>query len=113
MEFTLTRDEQDRSQPVRTGGKDLKSFRSEMNECYKVMKSFNMMEPGDIFKTLAGFTARFSEVRSWTVRSDSKTWRSFRTQEIDPFIQECERQFKYWSRFLSDRTLDWDMAKGG
>lgn len=118
MELTLTDHEAERvadsSTPKsqRTGGKLLEQYRSEMDSAYVKMRNFPQAESDEIFKDLAGFTARFSHIRSQIVRVESRNWQNFRTKEVDPFLDECDRQFKIWSRVFSVKTLDWEMTKG-
>ena len=97
---------------ARNGGELLSAYRKEMDECYEIMKAFHSEDPAVIFKEIAAMTARFSHIRSQIVRVESKTWQNFRTKEVDPFLEECDRQFKIWSRAFSVQTLDWEMTKG-
>jgi hypothetical protein len=51
-------------------------------------------------------------VRGYLVRSQTRLSNTFRTQEIDFFLTEADRQFKLYSRITAIRTLDWEMARG-
>lgn len=115
MELTVTEHKPVSSptpKQLRTGGPLLDQYRLEMDVFYKKMREFHKKEPDTIFQELAAMTSRFSHIRSKIVRVESKVWQNFRTKEIDPFIEECDRQFKIWSRAFSVRSLDWEMTKG-
>lgn len=88
----------------------LQSFRKEIDSFYERMKTFDLMEEYEIFKTLSAMTARVSEMRTQIVRNEDRILGAFRTKEIDPFLDECDRQYKFWSRGLSVKTLDWSIS---
>ena len=90
----------------------ISDWRDELDAYYAEMKKFESMELDEILMKLAGFSSRFSYIRSLTVRSVRKEATAFRTTEIDPFITECDRQFKIWSRVLSVKMQDWAMERG-
>ena len=96
----------------RNGGPLLEEYRKEMDGFFEIMEGFNKTDPSEIFRSIAAMSSRVSHIRSLIVRADSKVWMSFRTKEIDPFLTECDRQFKIWSRAFSVQTLDWEMTKG-
>lgn len=102
-----------RQQMERTGGPKLEQWRAELDSYYMSMLEFNELEPDDIFRNLSAWTARVSFIRGQIVRSESKVWAAFRTKEIDFFLQECDRQFKLWSRVFSVSSLDWQLAGRG
>lgn len=79
-------------------GDDLNNWRRELDSYYTQMKDFVISDPAEIFTCIAGMTARASEIRSRIVRSENRILQNFRTKELDPFIVECDRQFKVWSR---------------
>lgn len=66
--------------------------------------------PDQIFLLISSYTARASEIRSFLVDDDSRLSNAFRTKQIDPFIQECDRQFKVWSRIVSVQQTEIDLA---
>lgn len=79
-------------------GDQIQEWRKELDSYYAQMKDFVIADPAEIFTRIAGMTARASEIRSRIVRSESRILQNFRTKELDPFIVECDRQFKIWSR---------------
>lgn len=78
-------------------------WRDELDGYYKRMHGFPELDPSEIFRELAAFSARASELRSYCVRMSSRMANTFRTQEIDFFLQEVDRQFRSWSRVVTVR----------
>lgn len=89
----------------------IEAWREELDLYYMEMAKFESMDLEDIFTHLAGYSARVSGIRSQIVRSTRRDITAFRQQEIDPFIDECDRQFKIWSRVHTVRAQDWEMTK--
>lgn len=92
---------------------DISGWRDELDHYFLSMQQFAQCEVDEIFMTLAGFSARASEIRSRLVRMQTRVSQSFRTQEIDPFLEECDRQFKLWSRVQAVREMDFKLSYGG
>jgi len=94
--------------PVRRSGRDdLNGWRAELDEFYDVMNCFGVDED-EIFRSLSGMSARASQMRSQVVRKETRGLQVFRTQEVDPFLKECDRQFKIWSRVFSVSQFEWE-----
>lgn len=116
--YQLTAD-QDTSSPASpdvrlptTADDQIAPLQREIDAYYALMREFETLDVSEIFMRLAAFTARASEVRSRLVRRESKRASAFRTRELDPFIEECERQFRYWSRFQAVRQMEADLTRG-
>ncbi len=90
---------------------DLKAWRNELDAYYDIMRSFDQYGLDEILKALSSMTSRASQIRSFVVRSENRSTQAFRTRELDPFIEECDRQFKIWSRMLSIHSMDWEMSR--
>lgn len=90
---------------------DLSGWREELDGYFLQMQEFGNMEPDEIFMTLSAYTSRVSYIRSQIMRSSSRILQAFRTGEVDPFINECDRQFKFWSRVQSVAQMDWNAQK--
>src|SRR4051794_4926356 len=84
--------------PYVGGAENVESWRDEIAHYYLSMQQFRECGIDEIFMSLAGMSARASEIRSRLVQMQTRSASSFRTQEIDYFISECDRQFKTWSR---------------
>lgn len=89
---------------------DISGWRDELDHYYLQMQQFEQCEPDEIFMALAGFSARVSEIRTRLVRMQTRISQAFRTQEVDPFINECDRQFKLWSRVQAVREMDFKLS---
>lgn len=90
----------------------LKDLRFELDGYYSEMLRFRDMEPDEIFMRLSAYSARASYIRSDIMRAQNRTLTAFRTGEIDPFLTECDRQFKVWSRVFAVTSLDWNLSRG-
>ncbi len=111
MRFTLEETGKDIKKQV--FNHSIESIREELDEFYSIMSSFSVDDSIDIFKDLAGFTARASYLRSQIMRRpENRGLTNFRTKELDPFIDECDRQFKLWSRAFAVQSYEWEMTKG-
>lgn len=106
MKFTLQDGVPDRL----TLANDIDGWRAELDQYFATMREFRMMEPDEIFVALSGFTSRASEIRSRLVRVESRSNQAFRTREIDPFLEECDRQFKLWSRVVSVQSIEAELS---
>lgn len=78
-------------------------WRDELDSYYQRMHAFPELDPSEIFRELAAFSARASEIRSYCVRMGSRASTTFRTQEVDYFLSEVDRQFRSWSRVVTVR----------
>lgn len=88
----------------------VEGLRSEIDTFYAQMRTFAQMEPTEIFTDLAAMSARCSEIRCRIVRTKSQRLNNFRTKELDPLLEELDRQFRTWSRLATIRAQEWDMA---
>lgn len=95
--------------PVNTKGDLLKTWMTELDGYFEQMENFREEEPDVIFADLSAWTARASHMRSIINRNESRTHQNFRIKQIDPFISECDRQFKVWSRVFSVQSMDFNM----
>lgn len=88
-------------------------IRAELDDFYNTMASFGIDDSTEIFQNLAGFTARASFIRAKIMRMpENRALTNFRTKELDPFIDECDRQFKLWSRAFSVQSNEWEQTRG-
>ncbi len=94
----------------RAGREVLEGWRKELDSFYEVMNHFRENEE-TIFYDLSAMSARVSQIRSLVVRQENKALQVFRTQEVDPFLKECDRQFKIWSRVLTISQFEWETSK--
>lgn len=111
MQFVLT--EEIKRDVVSVAGRlTVESMRRELDEFYNDMCNFSPLDT-DIFIKLAGFTARASYLRAQIMRiPENRQLTNFRTKELDPFIEECDRQFRVWSRNFTVVNKEWEMNRG-
>lgn len=108
--------EQAPSPPVRRPKSEVDTIRrleGELDAYLAQMTSFPELDLGDIFSQLAAMSARAMGIRVHLVRHETRLYAAFRTRQLDPFIEEVDRQFRTWSRQLAVRQQEWEMAKGG
>ncbi len=101
---------EDDSVETRTSGSWLDLLREEIDSYYEEMKTFENRFSDDVFMKLSAWTARMSEVRGQLTRSSRPAANRVRIDEVDPFIAECERQFRYHSRKQSVNEMDFRLA---
>lgn len=101
-------------QGSRTQGSDLITpFQAEIDQFYSQMSDFNEIDLRGVMATLAAMSARASFMRSQIIRSEGRVAKSFRTGQIDPFLEEVDRQFRTWSRLQSIVQMEFDASRGG
>lgn len=86
--------------------------REEIDDYFVGLKKLGSWEPAEVFLWLSGVTARLVELRTICWRSESRRLTALRSREIDPLIDECERQFRFHSRVQSCRQIEFDAFKG-
>jgi hypothetical protein len=99
-----------------TSEEKLEELRQELveylKECYDFTNGDEIIDSIEIMKHLSGMSARASWVRNSIIRSKLPSYTRFRIDELDPFLDEVERQFKIWSRIVSTEQFEWDKSKG-
>lgn len=90
----------------------IEGWRSEIADYYGTMKDFIYSDSITIFQNLSQFSARASEMRSRISSTAGREETNFRTRVIDPFIEECDRQFKLFSRIQAIQEMEARMAGG-
>lgn len=90
----------------------LLAMRRELDTYWVSLRGFAEMEPDQVLIALSAFTARVGEMRTHCYRDGGRLATRLRLDELEPFIEECDRQFKFHSRLQSIRELDWRMAGG-
>lgn len=99
--------------PTQSFSGRVEELREELDVFYADMCNFRSLDASEIFLKLAAFTSRASYIRGQIMRlPENRFMTNFRTKELDPFIDECDRQFKVWSRAFSVQSHEWEMTKG-
>lgn len=89
---------------------DVNALRAEMDNYYREMNTLNGLDPMEVFQKLSAFSARASEIRAYCFRVESRQAQALRTQMVDPFLEECDRQFKIHSRLQAIRELEFRLV---
>jgi hypothetical protein len=95
----------------RTGSK-FEDWRAELDAFYREMRKFESFDPHSVFMRLSAFSARASEMRAQLARDDSRRALALRTKEVEPFLDECDRQFKYHSRAQAVSDMEFRLSGG-
>lgn len=112
MELQLADHKQDQL-PVAVNERDfIAVVRQEIADYYRTMCRFGQMEPTEVFLYLSAWAARASEVRSLLNDIDSRLCNTFRTKQIDPFLDACDMQFKLHSRIQAVRDMEFKLSGG-
>lgn len=90
------------------------TVRQEIDDAYADMKTFHNLEPDECMRLSGGHSARLSEIRVRIQRVEDykREWKAVRTREIEPTLEELERQWRNASRLHSVRELDYRMESG-
>lgn len=86
------------------------NWRAELAEYYADLKTLNEKDPVSAFQTLSSLSARVSELRAQCMDMDGVKANSFRTRYVDPFLEECDRQFKIHSRIHAIREMEFKLS---
>lgn len=76
------------------------------------MRKFQVMDIAEVLLSLSAFSARAAEMRAQLVRVDNRRAAAFRTKEVEPLLEEVDRQFRIHSRLQAVRQMEWDSSKG-
>lgn len=95
-------------------GGSVDSIRGEINDAFADMRTFLSREPDEIMRMTSAHSARLSELRVMCMRAEDwyRPARDLRTRELEPTIEELEKQWRNASRLHSVRELDWKMESG-
>ena len=74
------------------------------------LKQLGSLDIEEVFLRLAAITARLTEIRIHLHRVDSRRFTALRTREVDPLLDEADRQFRIFSRLQAVRTFEFEMA---
>lgn len=95
----------------------LEDAREEVEDVYEHMKDFYTQEPDEVMRLCGGYHARLAEVRMYVQRSEDqpnfRPLKQFRLNEVEPALKDLKHQYDIASRLLTQRQLDWEMAKVG
>lgn len=86
----------------------------ELDGIAAAMRSFSAKMPDQIMREVAAYTARLTELCVLLVRVEShdRQYLRVRTQQVDRFIAELDRQFKIASRLVEVQRQDLSLMGG-
>lgn len=95
-------------------GGSVESVQAEIDDAFADMKTFLNREPDEIMRLCSGHSARLSEIRVKIMRIEDMQpqWRQIRMRQVEPSLEELQRQYTIASRLFSVRELDWKMEAG-
>lgn len=91
---------------------NLDGWRAELSAYLAEMQKFEGMDPVEVFMRLSAFSARAAEIRFAITQSENRRHQAFRTQGVDPFIEQCEFQFRVYSRIQAVRDMEFRISGG-
>lgn len=91
---------------------EIDDIREELAGYYEDMEQFSEMEPKEILMKISAWSARVNHIRMHLIKKEDRPLAILRTKTIDPFLSECQFQFKVWSRLLSASQLEWEQSRG-
>lgn len=96
----------------RSTAMDVELWRKEVYEYLEQLAGISQFPPDEVFTRLSAWTARLTEMKIRLSNSDLQKNRAFVNRVIEPFIEECERQFRYHSRKQSTQELEARLTGG-
>ena len=95
-------------------GRSIDQVRIEIDDAFADIKTFTNREPDEIMRMAAGHSARLSELRVKAMRIEDfrPEWKRIRQRELEPALEELQRQWAHGSRLHSVRELDWRIESG-
>ena len=87
------------------------TWRGELQSYLLEIQTFKNAPISEIFEKLSAWSGRAYYIRGKVIRSTNSSVKTFRTQEVDYFIQACDTQFKIWSRSHTAMKDEWEMSR--
>lgn len=86
---------------------------SELDQILTEIGKFWSMEPDQVMRLVAAFSARCTElwVHLHRVEGRDRTYKQIRTMQVAPILEELDRQFRLASRQLEVRRQDLELMK--
>lgn len=95
-----------------TGDDPYEAIRHEIDGYYRRLRRLNQMDPAEVFQSLSAISARMSEIRTRLIRVEGRKPAKLRTSEVDPLLEEVDRQFKFHSRLQATREMEASLIRG-
>jgi hypothetical protein len=97
-------------------GASIDQVRQEVDDAFAQMATFYQLDPDEIMRLVGGHSARLSYLRVRIMRIEdyqrTRLWKDVRVREVEPCLEELEKQWRNASRLHSVRELDWKIESG-
>lgn len=95
-------------------GGSIDSIRGEIDDAFKDMGTFLNREPDEIMRMASSHSARLSYIRVQALRIEDqyRPAHQLRVRELEPCLEELQKQWSHGSRLHSVRELDWKIESG-
>lgn len=86
---------------------------TELDVIAVAMRTFHIKQPDQVMREIAAYTARLTElcVLLHRVESRDRQYTRIRTQQVERFLTELDRQFKIASRMVEVMRQDLEMSR--
>jgi hypothetical protein len=86
---------------------------AELDMIASSIRTFHRLQPDQVLKYCAGYTARLTEltVLLHRVESSNRQYTRLRTMQVQKYVEELERQWKTASRMVEIMRQDLEMAR--
>lgn len=89
-------------------GNTLETWRAEILSYLEEMYKFHEdPDPYEILRKLSAFSARASFFHQQAARSSNRAVTEFKLDEVAPFLEEVDRQYRIWSRMVTVTSAEW------
>ena len=87
-------------------------IQAELDDIARAVRDFHTKQPDQVMRECAAYTARLTElcVLLHRVESQDRQYTRVRTQQVERWLAELERQFKYASRIVEVMRQDLALA---
>lgn len=93
---------------------DIKEIEKELDLIAAGIRTFYFKQPDQVLRECSGFSGRLTELRVLIHRREagSRLWLKLRTQQIDVYLEELDRQWKTASRLIEVNRQDIQLSGG-
>lgn len=101
--------------PLRTGVDSRAAVLSELRDIKVAIRTWYRKQPDQILREASAYSARLTEM--WTelqlLEPEDRHWTRLRTQQVQPVLDEVDRQYKFAQSRIALARQDIDVLRGG
>jgi hypothetical protein len=99
-----------RPRPVTSGSRE--EIEAELDLIAAAIRTFHRKQPDQVMRECAGYSARLTEmaVLLHRVEGSNRQYTRIRTQQVERFLAELDRQFKTASRWSRSCARTWSLG---